>query len=289
MEPTSNPLNDFETFLFDGDGVIYKENNPLPGGLEFIDLLLKKNKQVFILTNNSTKTRTEFKEKLSNLGVNIPVDCILSSAFLTARYLSKLKPSARVYVIGEVGLKQELINFGIEVVNKAEETNDEDIFSLALDNIDFVVTGMDRKLNYVKISRAVTILMKYPQTKFIATNADFTFPTVHGLIPGGCAMIKIIEELSGRPVETIIGKPNSEMFETAIELSKTKKELMIMFGDRLETDIQGANKVGIYTCLVLSGIASMKDLDGLSEESSPDLIMNNLLDAYETMSILDNK
>ncbi len=281
MDSKVNPFDMFNTFLFDGDGVIYEENGPLPGGIEFIKLLQKREKKVYLLTNNSTKTREEFKEKFSLFGLDLPVESILSSAYLTAHYLSKEKPSARVYVIGEEGLKKEFVNFGVDIVNREEETNEEEIFSLNMDNIDYVVTGMDRRLNYVKISRAVNILMSYKETKFIATNADFTFPTVHGLIPGGGAMIRILEELSGRKVETIIGKPNSEMFEIAMELSQTSKEQMIMFGDRLETDILGAKLAGIKTCLVLSGVTSMKDLGGLKDENSPDLIMNNLQDAYD--------
>ncbi|MHA1483201.1 MAG: HAD-IIA family hydrolase, partial [Candidatus Heimdallarchaeaceae archaeon] len=266
MDSQSNPFHRFNTFLFDGDGVIYTENNPLPGGIEFIELLQKRGKKVFILTNNSTKIRSEFKEKFSAFGLDLPVECILSSAYLTAHYISKEKPSARVYVVGEEGLKKELESLGVEIVNRNEEMNEDDIFALNLENIDYVVTGMDRRLNYVKISRAVNLLMSNKETKFIATNADFTFPTVHGLIPGGGAMIKILEELSGRKVEKIIGKPNSGMFEIAMELSQTNKEQMIMFGDRLETDILGANLAGIKTCLVLSGVTSMKDLVDLKDD-----------------------
>ncbi|MCK5304121.1 MAG: HAD-IIA family hydrolase [Candidatus Heimdallarchaeota archaeon] len=282
MDSQSNPFHRFNTFLFDGDGVIYTENNPLPGGIEFIELLQKRGKKVFILTNNSTKIRSEFKEKFSAFGLDLPVECILSSAYLTAHYISKEKPSARVYVVGEEGLKKELESLGVEIVNRNEEMNEDDIFALNLENIDYVVTGMDRRLNYVKISRAVNLLMSNKETKFIATNADFTFPTVHGLIPGGGAMIKILEELSGRKVEKIIGKPNSGMFEIAMELSQTNKEQMIMFGDRLETDILGANLAGIKTCLVLSGVTSMKDLVDLKDDNSPDLIMNSLQDAYDS-------
>ena len=91
MDSLSNPFNPFKTFLFDGDGVIYKENTPLPGGIKFIKLLQKKDKKVFLLTNNSTKTRDEFKTKFSALGLDLPIESILSSAYLTAHYISKEK------------------------------------------------------------------------------------------------------------------------------------------------------------------------------------------------------
>ncbi len=271
----------FETFLFDGDGVLYKEDSPLPGAIEFLQLLAKRGKQIFILTNNSTKTREEFQEKLKNLGITLPIDHILTSAYLTAKYIEKESPNSSVYVIGEQGLKQELTSVGLNIVNNWEEENDEDIFNLGFDEIEYVVTGMDRSFNYTKIARATHILVNYEKVKFIATNGDFTFPTVQGLIPGGGAMIAILEALSDRKVAGIIGKPAPLMYEKAVEIAKSKKEVSIMFGDRIETDIYGANDAGITSCLVLSGVTTMNDLGKLVNEEGPDIIINNLADAIE--------
>lgn len=282
MKLQSNLFQNYDVFLFDGDGVIYKENEPIEGALSFIQSLLDDDKQIFILTNNSTKTRLDFRNKLSKFGLDIPIDKILSSAFLTAKYIAKISPSAKSYIIGEEGLKEEFSNFGLTVVNEDSETNETGIFEMDFDDVDYVVTGMDRKLNYVKISRAVHILKSFESAKFIATNADFTFPTKYGLIPGGGAMIKILEELSGRRAEKIIGKPESQMFVSAKEISKSDVNKIIMFGDRLETDIVGAKNVGITTCLVLSGVTTMKDLERLNENNSPDIIINSLQDAYDT-------
>ena len=269
----------FETFLFDGDGVLYKEDSPLQGAIDFLHLLEKRKKQIFILTNNSTKTRKEFQDKLMNLGISLPINHILTSASLTAEYVKQKAPNSSVYVIGEQGLKQELLLAGLDVVNNWEEKNEEDIFNLNFDNIDYVITGMDRNFNYMKLARATHILVNYRNVQFKATNGDFTFPTVKGLIPGGGAMIAMLEALSNRTVEIIIGKPAPLMYETAISIAKSKKDLSIMFGDRIETDIYGANKAGINSCLVLSGVTSMNDLGDLEEDSGPDIIINNLEDA----------
>ena len=140
---------------------------------------------------------------------------------------------------------------------------------------------MDRNFNYTKISRATHILMNYEKTKFIATNSDFTFPTVNGLIPGGGAMIAILEVLSERKVELVVGKPEPLMYEKAIKTANSTKEASVMFGDRIETDIFGANEAGITSCLVLSGVTAMEDLGELEDRSSPDIIINNLTDAVE--------
>jgi len=274
----------FDTFLFDGDGVLYKESASLPGAIEFINLLRKKGKQVFILTNNSTKTRKEFQAKLRQMGIEMQIENILTSSFLTARYIKSLSQDSKIYVIGEQGLKEELQLEGLIVLNDWKEENGEKIFDFQFNKVDYVVTGMDRFLNYTKISRAVHILQNYSDVKFIATNADFTFPTVQGLIPGGGAMITILESVSGRKVEEIVGKPQPAMYETALKIAKTPADQAIMFGDRIETDISGANKMGINTCLVLTGVTNMADLADLTEETAPTIIMNDLNDAIQSFT-----
>lgn len=281
---SDNPFISFETFLFDGDGVLYKESEPLPGAIEFLNFLNEKKKQIYILTNNSTKTRKEFQTKLTKLGISINIENIMTSSSLTANYIARESPKSRIYVIGEDGLKNELKSAGLEVLNDWQEKNDDKIFDFNFDDVDYIITGMDRFINYTKISRATHILLNYDKVKFIATNADFTFPTVQGLIPGGGAMIKILEELSSRRVEQIIGKPEPEMYETAVKLSNTPKDKTIMFGDRLETDILGANRIGMSTCLVLTGVTSMTDLENLTDEDAPTIIVNDLQDALRSFT-----
>ena len=279
---SENPFIGKETFLFDGDGVLYKEDSPLLGAIEFLTLLQKKEKQIFILTNNSTKTRKEFQAKLENLGIKIPIENILTSAYLTADYFSKHTSDLNVYIIGEEGLKKEFQDLDLKVMNSSEESNEEDVFDFDLKNVNCVVTGMDRNLTYVKLARAINVLTnKTKETKFVATNGDMTFPTEQGLIPGGGAMISILEKLTGRKVELVIGKPSPQMYISALEISGSSKEETVFFGDRIETDILGANQVGILSCLVLTGVTSIDDLENLNDITSPDVIMNDLQDAIE--------
>jgi len=271
------PFNNFDTFLFDGDGVLYKEDEPLPDVLKTLSTLKKMGKKIYILTNNSSKTRDEFQLKLKKIGVLIPKENILTSAYLTAQEIASENPQANVYVIGEYGLKEELSNAGLNVVNNWEEGNEEEIFDFNFSDIDYVITGMDRKLTYVKIARAMNIL-KNKNVRFIGTNADITFPTPNGYIPGGGAMIAILEQLSNRKIDRIIGKPNPLMYEVAEKLSETRIDKIVMIGDRLETDILGANRVGIKSCLVLTGVSTLEDVSNSDEELQPDIIISQLSD-----------
>ncbi|MCK4845060.1 MAG: HAD-IIA family hydrolase [Candidatus Heimdallarchaeota archaeon] len=274
-----NAFNEIDAWLFDGDGVLYKENEPLPGALEVLTILQEQQKEVFLLTNNSTKTRVEFQEKLSSMGVELEEKRILTSAFLTAKFISDESPNASVYVIGEGGLKKELKDSGLRIVNNYPEKNDEDVFDFEFSDIDYVVTGMDRNLNYVKIARAMNILGKSdPSARFIATNADITFPTIKGLVPGGGAMIDILEKLSGKKVEKIVGKPQPLMYEIVVDMAKCPKEKVMMFGDRLETDIVGAKNFGILACFVNSGTSSLDELVKMPSGLSPDVIISSLSD-----------
>ncbi|UJG44798.1 MAG: HAD-IIA family hydrolase [Candidatus Heimdallarchaeum endolithica] len=278
----SDKLLQFEAFFFDGDGVLYKENTILPGAKELLTILEEKKKKIFVLTNNSTKTREEYVEKLRNFGINVNINQILTSAYLTAKYVSETFPRSKIYVIGEQGLKQELERFNLEVLNNWEEKDSEDPFDFELRSVDIVITGMDRKLTYVKLARAMNIL-KNKQVRFIGTNADVTFPTPFGFIPGGGAMIDILEKLSNRKIDTIIGKPKPLMFNEALKSASVKNNETIMFGDRLETDIVGAKNVGINACFVLGGASSLSDLEKIAKTFYPDIITNSLSDLVHSL------
>ncbi|MHA1686943.1 MAG: HAD-IIA family hydrolase [Candidatus Heimdallarchaeaceae archaeon] len=281
----NNIFSKFELFLFDGDGVLYKEDEPIPGAIELINELQQREKEIFIVTNNSTKTREEFRLKLANMGIKVDISHILTSAYLTSLEISNESYGATVYVIGEDGLKQELMNAGLKVINVDPEPNTVDVWDIALEDVDYVVTGMDRTLTYVKLARAMTILMnKSKNVKFIATNGDITFPTPQGLIPGGGAMIHILETLSGRQVERVIGKPHPLMFNVAIERAGVRKDKVLMIGDRLGTDIVGAKKAGIAACFVLTGISTLSDLEQIPSEYQPDILVNDLNDILNALT-----
>ncbi len=266
--------------LFDADGVLYKEDHVLSGANKVINLLVEEGKQVFVLTNNSTKTREQLSDKLNSFGIPLKPENILSSAYLTSKVVAKNYPHAKVYVVGEQGLKEELTNKNLEVLNPWQEKNTEDYFDFPLNDVQCLIVGMDRQLTYTKLARAMNILTK-ETIQFIATNADITFPTPNGLVPGGGAMINILETLSNKKVNIIVGKPKPLMFQMALELAKANTEETLMFGDRLETDIIGAKKVGIQSVFISTGVSSHKELAEMPEKYQPDMVISKLSDLLE--------
>ncbi len=270
-------ISQFDVFLFDGDGVLYREDHGLIGAPEFVNLLIENGKKVFLLTNNSTKTRTQFVKKLNNIGIKIPQEYVLTSAYITAMEVAKENPKAKVYVIGEQGLKECLIEQGLTVANLKDETHDKDPFDFDFDGINYVITGMDRTLHYNKLTRAMRLL-ENSDVQFIGTNADMTFPSLKGVIPGGGAMISILENLTKRKIDRIMGKPEPLMFQIALEKTDATPEKTIMFGDRIETDILGAKRLGITGCLLLSGISKLDDINNIPKRYAPDILANSLED-----------
>jgi 4-nitrophenyl phosphatase len=252
----------FDTLLIDGDGVLWEANTPMPGFVEFFAALKQLKIQWGLLTNNGTKTVSDYVEKFANFGVTASADQIFSSAAVTASYVHETcGAGSAVYVIGQSGLIESLASAGFEVHSGEEIPS----------HVDAVVVGVDRAINYGKIRVAMRLIRA--GALFIATNPDPTFPTPDGLDPGAGSIVAAVATASGKqPV--MMGKPESEMFYVALKHLGTTPERTAMLGDRLDTDIAGARGIGLHTILVLSGVTRESDLD--ISPVQPDRVMQDI-------------
>ncbi|MCE1255527.1 MAG: HAD family hydrolase, partial [Anaerolineae bacterium] len=143
-------------FIFDLDGTVYLGNAALPGAVEAIAGLRRKNKKVVFVSNNPLNTRYYYAEKLTRLGIPTPPEEVITSAYVLGYYLAKHHPTLRLYVVGEDSLKGELRAFGLTVV---EELLDQDIRQVINPmGIDAVVVAFDRTIDYRKINTAYQAL-----------------------------------------------------------------------------------------------------------------------------------
>lgn len=257
------PLRDKNLFFLDGDGVLWMGNRPIHGASRVIKFLRERGLFCFLLTNNSTKSRVSYVEKLQKLfGEKFRLDEVLTSAYGAALYL-KEKGANRVFVIGESGLKEELSNADLKVVD--EEDNK---------SVDFVVVGLDRGFNYSKLSTALKHL--YNGAELLATNDDPFLVTEKFPIPGAGALVSAVEICSGRKALTVIGKPNPFLIRLGLEKAGIKPEEAVCVGDRITTDIKAGKAAGIFTVFVRTGTG--KSEEHLINETKPNLVLNSIAD-----------
>jgi len=241
MGATGN--TNYRAFIVDVDGVLVKGGEPLPGAAAALAALTELGR-VIILTNNSTRSRAQTAAALRALGFAVTAEMVVTSSYIAARWLREREGRVRVWVIGEEGLIKELSAAG-HVLSPPEEA-------------EWVVAGMDRALTYEKLADALRALLS--GARFLATNRDGTFPTPAGLLPGAGAVVGAIEGM-GFPPETVVGKPSPIAFEIALEVAGVSPREALMIGDRLDTDILGAQRAGLDTALILTGVSRAEDIE----------------------------
>jgi len=233
------PLGNYRGFIVDIDGVLVRGSEPISGATQALDRLSERGR-VVLLSNNATRTRRAIAERLQSLGFDVDPARVVNSAFIVAEYLKQEMGSAAVFMVGEAGLRQELEMAGHTIVDP--------------DDAGVVVTGMDRELTYGKLADALRALVR--GARYVATNADATFPTPDGPTPGAGAIVGALRGM-GYPPEQIVGKPSKTAFEIAMAtLDIDDPNQCLVIGDRLETDIEGALNVRCDAALVLTGVTS---------------------------------
>ena len=258
-------MNDCKTLeklshlLIDMDGVLWRGNKPLPGLTDFFCSLHQHRIEFMLVTNNSSRTSEYYAQRLSGFGVEITSSKIITSAQATASYLAeRTDPDTPVYVIGEDGLRQSLIEGGFRLVSVEEQPR-------------FVVVGWDRQLSYDKLAQA-TMHIRAGAT-FIATNPDRTWPGESSLLPGTGATVAALQAATDvQPI--FIGKPSPLMLRIAMQRLGATASSTAMLGDRLETDILGGKNTNLATILVLSGISTVEDVAASSFQ--PDIVFDDI-------------
>ena len=256
-------LRDFNTILFDGDGVLWKADTPIDSIQPLFAYLNEKGINWALLTNNNTKTVQNYVDKLIQFGVPADRNRVFTSSSTTASYLmEKFGPGAAVHVVGMDGLLVTLEEAGFQI-STGETPPDHPVVA--------VVAGMDRELTHDKIKIAMRLIIG--GADFIATNTDGSFVTPDGFNPGTGMVIGALQFTSGK-VPTVMGKPEAAIYQTAMKRFNADPADTLMVGDRLNTDILGANRLGIATAMVLTGVNSRED--AVFGEIKPDMIYEDI-------------
>ncbi len=250
-------LSSVRGFLLDMDGTFYLSDRLLEGALHFIDVLRAQGKEFLFLTNNSSKHRRQYADKIRGLGLPLKEESVLTSGEATALYLREQHAGASLFVVGTPSLEEEFRQHGFRLVDHEPQ---------------FLVLGFDTTLTYQKLWTLCDFVRA--GVPYIATHPDFNCPTKKGFMPDVGAMIAFVKAATGREPDLVVGKPNRLIVDAAAMKLNLQVDQLAMIGDRLYTDIALGKSSGIVTVLVLSGETKVGDVK--DSPFQPDYTFPNL-------------
>ncbi|ADU31656.1 HAD-superfamily subfamily IIA hydrolase like protein [Evansella cellulosilytica DSM 2522] len=243
-------LKNYEGYLIDLDGTMYRGEEKIDAASRFVKNLEKKGIPYLFVTNNSSRTPKQVSEKLMSMDIPATKDHVFTSSIATANYIEQHFGKTKVYMIGEEGLEDALMNKGM-------------IFSS--DNVDVVVMGLDRKLTYDKLAKACLLVRE--GATFISTNGDIAIPTEKGFLPGNGSLCSVVEVSTG-VIATYIGKPEAIIVQQALEVLGVEKNKTVMVGDNYATDIMAGINAGMDTIIVHTGVTTRDHLSSIDIQPS---------------------
>lgn len=252
-------LRTIKGLIVDMDGVLWRGNKPCKGVRAFFGALKEKSIRYVVATNNPLYPPNGFARKAKEMGIHLLPSQIVTPLTVTVEYIKEHYPKgARVYVVSEPALKQEVEKAG---------------FQLADENVAVVVVSMDRSLTYETLKTASLLIRE--GALFIGTNPDPFYPDEEGLLPSAGAIVVTIAASTERE-PLIMGKPERYLYNAALDYLELPRSQVAVIGDSLTSDIQGGNKMGMSTILVLTGITDQEMLQ--KSKIRPDYVYPSLLE-----------
>ena len=262
-------LKSIQLYMLDMDGTIYNEDTLIPGASEFFDLLNEQGKDYVFMTNNSSKGKASYVEKLNRLCIKATERNICSPVNASVMYLNEHKPGAKLYLIGTESLKHELLEEGFEIAPVDYRGED----------IDFVLLGFDTELNYEKVRGASYYVSRdYP---YIGTNCDLKCPVLDNKFIPDCGAIAKMIELATDRLPQFLGKPERTMVDAVSKEWQMPIDKIACVGDRLYTDIAVGINAGATSICVLTGEATKEEIK--KSEYKPDYCFDSIKELYEAL------
>lgn len=272
--PLATPLDGVDLVLADLDGVVYAGPGPIPHAVSSLnDAVIADGphpRALGFITNNASRRDATVAAHLQELGVHTRAEDIVTSPQAAVRLLSEKVPAgAVILVVGGDGLVFELEKAGFRVTRSADDAPAA------------VVQGFTPEVGWSDLAEAAYALA-LPEEEggipWIATNTDWTIPQARGIAPGNGTLVSAVHTAVGR-LATVAGKPERPIFDEAVARFGATSPLFI--GDRLDTDIAGAQAAEIPSALVLTGIDRPKHVLAAPTSSRPDYILADLRELHE--------
>lgn len=247
-------LKEKKLFLFDMDGTLYLGERLYDFTNELLATIKARGGKYMFMTNNSSKSVSDYIKKLARLGICASEDDFITSSQATGYYLKKNYRGKVLYVCGTESLKVEIRGQGFEITDELEK-------------VDVVVMGFDTELTFKKLEDVSKLLLLRENIPYIATNPDYVCPTEFGSVPDCGSVCDMLYNVSGRR-PLVIGKPEPLMPILAMDKWGYTKEETVVIGDRIYTDIKSGIRADVSTILVLSGETTREILEKSPEKPS---------------------
>lgn len=252
----------FDTVLLDLDGVIYEGKNAIVDSVESIARLQEKAVAVGYVTNNSSRKAETIAEQLRGFGIRVVPSEVISSAQSGVELLqTMIEPGSKVLVVGGEGLRVATAAAGFELVSSSD------------DQPAAVIQGFAPEVSWVDLAEASYSIQR--GAKWVATNQDWTIPREKGLAPGNGTLVSAVHTAVGQ-LPQVAGKPERRIFDTAVREFGSQNAIYV--GDRLDTDVLGANRAGLGSALVMTGVTTRKELLAAKKEERPRYVLATLSD-----------
>lgn len=265
-----SPILSKKAFIFDLDGTLILDHQPLDGSIAFLKFLRDLHKHVILLSNNSSRGINQTRQQAADiLGLSFTEDEVFTSTHATINYLISHDYHS-IFAVGTQAFCDDLSQAGFLLADPSSP-------SILSTPPDIVVIAFDLELTYLKLKIASLLIQR--GIPFILTHGDLVCPTEEGFIPDAGSFLALLRAATSKEPEAILGKPNPFFIRLLCDKLALSPEDLIMVGDRLYTDIRMGIDTGCLTILPLSGETTLADLS--SSPYLPDYVfvsMKQLLD-----------
>ncbi len=267
--PPASLLDLHDALLLDLDGTLMHGSVPIPHAADAVDRAREQGVSIVFATNNASRTPQQAADHLATVGVTASPEEMATSPQIAASLLARrLEPGSTVLVVGGESLAAQIRAEGLTAVMEDSP------------EVVAVVQGWSPDLDWAQLAEGAYAIRR--GAFWMATNVDATLPTEKGMAPGNGSMVAALRHASGAE-PAVAGKPEPGMFEVAAQRVGSRSPLAI--GDRLDTDIEGANRAGIHSLLVLTGVSSVLDALRAHPIQRPTYVMRDLSTLHQPFNL----